>query len=364
MAEGSEVIRFAIFAIALVLAAPTGAQQPALKNAVVKVVSSVTSDSVVLRGSGLAFQHGGKGYVLTSDHVVLHDDDGKEHVVYGDKIPATPCDFVISDYGRGLALLKAVSPARLEDWPRWEDLLWRAPQPGDRVAMMGFPAMAEGGLVRDLAGKVSDAAKPWDALVQVRHMIEVKGGHAEFGMSGGVVASPGDTLFGLLSHQVYSPPNGSPSANTILAIPGALIVDWVSRVLASPGDPASYPIELFQTSEQLRWAHGPAYLTSTLIMGWTDAFGTGRRVMYISRASRPAPGKIFGGETGDLAKIRDFFKKRDDCLLYVLRFQTRSPRFMAAAHVSTMRAFEDASLQAVLHVRCNDGSRDTTADRL
>jgi hypothetical protein len=369
MAEGSEVMRLLASALFIVAFHGIGlaAYAAPLKHAVVKVVSSIPGDSIALRGSGLAFRYDGAGYVLTSDHVVLHDNNGKEHVVYGDKIASTPCEFVTADFGRGVALLKSTTTAGLDTWPRWEDLAWAEAKLDAPAAMMGYPAMADG-LLRDVAGKVSDGAKPWDALVQVRHMIEVKGGHAEFGMSGGIVASPlNDAIYGLLSHQVYAPPGGG-AQNTILVIPGSVLQDWVKRFFAGkPGDPSSYPVQLYQTTELLRWTHGPAFLSGYLSFGWTDAFGTGRRVIYISSASRPAPGSIFGGETGDLAKVQAFMRKREDCLLYIMGFRSRGAG--GSGYVSTpvgvLRSLEDPKREAIFRVRCNEGAmRDVPASEL
>lgn len=372
---------FVAFILALLPAVSAAAAGTSLQAATVKVFSGTFDESVVFRGSGLGFRHGGRSYVVTSDHVILHDVDERgrnRHRVLTSSGAELECEFIMADYGRGLGLLRvnaADEAALTAPWPEFAEIKPVEVARAARVAMMGYPAMATG-LVRDTSGAVSDPHLSSELFIQVEHLVEIRNGHAEFGMSGGVVAAldadpdgGAGGFVGTISHQIYSEGSVAVSArasqNTILAIPASQVLAWLASYFADPNHP---PTRLFQTTEQVLWKEGASFTSGALEFDWLDALGTGRNILEIGRLSHPYT-TLYGDSGTALARFEAFSQQNDDCGILILAFRrpgvvdwgsARSPGSL----VAQMRMLANTEWEPVAKLWCNgsDKAKDDLAD--
>lgn len=315
-----------------------------------------TDGSATLRGSGLAFESKGRSYVLTSDHVVLHDNDRRRHVIHFDRGVAIECEYLVSDFGRGLALLQVIGPYDAAMTEELTLISASTPTTSTRVAVMGYPAMSAG-LVRDARGLVSNPSLATNTLVQTREIIEISGAHGEFGMSGGVVATLDEKFVGILSHQVYSETPNSIS-NKILVIPGVTALAWAKSVLDAPADLA--PIQFAQFTSQLLWKSSLTLSSRHLMFLWHDPFGTGRNLFSLNDLTQSGSPEIVGGETGPLASLEAKLQA-SSCNGYLMGFRERKPFGPSVSTprdpIGTLRLLDDPALEPVVQLFCNE-SRD------
>jgi hypothetical protein len=337
-------------AVALIASSNALALSP-LKAATVKITSATTDQTTVYHGSGLIFQQGGIGYVVTSDHVVLHSNVRTSHTISNDSGTIGPCDFVIADFGRGLALLKAQATVNIALWPQFSSLKPSQASTGQNAVMMGFPALARN-LIRDASGKISNLFKPEDVLVQIPKMVEVQNGHAEFGMSGGVVADLQDGLVGLLSDQEYSDASGAP-VNTILAVPASEVLAWLSGYLQSH----SLPSMVQSTYQQIDHTD-LQFSTGSFAFTYLDAFNDGGKEFNLYLLSSPVSG-VYTDKTDFLASYAADLQKRSiPCpLLYLFGFRPRGEvggGTVLAGTVDILRKLNDPTLEPLTKLECDD----------
>ena len=126
----------------------------------------------------------GKAYVLTSDHVVLHDDDGFCHSVWNPTLGKQKAHYLASDWGIGLALLAVPDVKPGPGWADVRNLLAQLTKKADSVIVTGFPYDADG-LVQDAKGAIRDPGDPRPIFALDDTLISIEGAHGEFGMSGG-----------------------------------------------------------------------------------------------------------------------------------------------------------------------------------
>lgn len=245
-----KTIALALVSLAFAASAPRAAAAPVAP--VVKVQSERCASPIgTFNGSGLLFKRGGKGYVLTSEHVVLHDTTGICHriLVAGRRVPMK---LLRVDFAVGLAVLETS-----EDFgtaPDYSDLTWKNGEAGEQVVTLGFPAQVPT-LRMDPASRVADAASQRHLFPGLPTATEISG-LGEFGMSGGpVLGQPGadgyDRVVGVLSHQYIQLVSGGSSVvrnidgstgtvERLLLIPADVAKDFVEGAFAGSPEPALF----------------------------------------------------------------------------------------------------------------------------
>lgn len=324
-----------------------------LQTATVKIISAARDGSLELRGSGLAFAHSGHAYVLTSDHVVLHDNFNRKHVVQFENGATATCDFVVSDFGRGLALLEITGPFDPAVVTELTSIVGAAPAAADRVIVMGYPAMSNG-LVRDPRGAISNPRAPSMTLVQTKEMIEIVGAHGEFGMSGGVVTSTDDRFIGVLSHQIYSETPDRIS-NKILVVPSDVALPWAKAAIEAPR--GQEPIQFGQSTSQQMWKDSLTMGTRHLAFWWGDFFGTGREIGSIRYVTPEISAELPGGTMSSLLPIEEDLQA-SHCNAYLMGFRQREPFGASVAMprepIGQLRLFLDTKLEPFVQLWCNE----------
>jgi hypothetical protein len=239
--------------VVLLAASDAPADVSAYPSWVVKITSSSCDQRRVFRGSGLLLRHGGKGYVLTSDHVILHGNTGYCHGVWSPLFSRQHrARYLVADWGSGLGLLELESDAPVgQDWPEISDLARSLPAAWQSAAVTGYPA-GSNELVDNRTAKLDPAPSRQDFFVQVPEVLHLNNGQGEFGMSGGPVftevkeTSGGHTVVaGILSHQKLETEDGE-IKNQIYAIPAPHARAWLERYFA---DPEHFELTFFQTPE-------------------------------------------------------------------------------------------------------------------
>jgi S1-C subfamily serine protease len=336
----------------MALRLPAAAAAP-LVDGVVKITSTSIADGTIYRGSGLALKYKSDVYVLTSDHVVLHGLKGIEQVISGDALSAPlQAAYLISDFGRGLALLKVQSPPASWQLNSIDEIQFSQNKIGDASYLMGYPGLSDS-MIRDGRGRIKDLARPMQALVFLPTMIEIEKGHGEFGMSGGAVANASDQFIGVLSHQIYTESSDSID-NVILVIPGEFAIKWAMAFLTNPLAP---PVEIVQTIADQNWGRGVAATTGAIQIEMIDAFGNGTEELSMTDTSDKAP-QILLGPNGDFKKYETLLNTQP-CVVYTLFFRKRDEPFSNYANpkgmVEILRTFLDPKAEAVNYAWCNGG---------
>jgi hypothetical protein len=139
-------VRLLLFLFLLSSGAPAIAKtidDSAMARASVKITSRRCDGGAEYRGSGLVFESARRYFVLTSDHVVLHQDEGYCHRLFSPGLGARRLHLRGADWGSGLALLElAEGPPPPKPLTRAE-LAPAAPVAGEKVAVLGFPFDAD-----------------------------------------------------------------------------------------------------------------------------------------------------------------------------------------------------------------------------
>lgn len=196
-----------------------------LSDFAVKVQSGDCKDPNPYHGSGLLLSYQGKAFVLTSDHVVLHNYQSQTcHQIFNEQLGIHKASYDTAEWGNGLALMEVRDLLPTSDWPTLESLKPLEAKIKEQATVMGFPADSES-LVVDTRGKISEIEVELPFFAMVPKLIEVQGAHGEFGMSGGVVLS-GERYLGLLSHQRVMG-----SDNRLFVIPAAVVYEWLRKTL-------------------------------------------------------------------------------------------------------------------------------------
>ncbi len=318
-----------------------------------KIISQFRDESLTLRGSGLGFCFLGQAYVVTSDHVLLHGDANAVQIVMLLQQKFT-AHYLVSDYGHGLGLLALTSADSVcVSWPALETMALAKFEKNQAVAMLGYPAMSDS-LIRDLSGRVSDPSVDRGVFVEQTQLIEIAGGHAEFGMSGGVVTNTEGKFAGLLSHQIYSE-TGSAIQNTILAIPAADVVAWLKGYFSDPdGSRGTTPVTLIQSTPQLISTIGPSASSGNLFFSFLDAFSNGHFELILT-TSEGSLSRLYADPPGDLAL---YSASKKDCVFYIVRFRKRGIVGSGGASVTnfkdSLRMLTRTDLEPVTLLSCND----------
>lgn len=275
------------------------------RDQVVKVFSKYNSTE--FRGSGVLFHHHRVPYVLTSDHVVLHEARSINRAL-DEKGKVLNCQFVAADYGRGLALLRVMDAMDVDKLNAWQDWRVAAPRVGDATVMMGYPHQSAS-MVSSTRGTIADASRKTDLLIQVPHMTLIENGHGEFGMSGGLAKTPANELLGLVSHQIYS--EIGRIQNDILLIPGSEIYNWLQNYFATSGANIELTQSIYQQLSSL-----PFFSTGHLTLTTYDNGRLGVREIHIFFASERLA-SLYGGNLGALQPVEDHLIANPDCILVV-----------------------------------------------
>lgn len=203
-----------------------------VEDSIVKTRSSRCEGGTTFQGSGTLFWHESKAYVLTSDHVVLHSNQGFCHWIFipklGKEIKAT---FLVSEWGNGLALLSVGELTDSSIGLAFNELAPQTLKAGRRVSSFGFPVGTEE-LSKDTTGIMENPSLEKPFYVLFKNLVHITGANAEFGMSGGASFTQDSSHFvGVLSHQKLDPLS---TANELFVIPAEIAHEWVGRYLKSP----------------------------------------------------------------------------------------------------------------------------------
>ncbi|MBK7889321.1 MAG: trypsin-like peptidase domain-containing protein [Bdellovibrionales bacterium] len=311
---------------------------------VVKVVSRQSATPTFLQGSGLGFVHGGEAFVLTSDHVVLHENKGIVHRVFDAKSGWLDAEYVVSDFGHGLALLKIKNPQLAQNWKDWSALVVAEAKKGDSTIVYGYPASSNT-LIRSGDGVVSDAAMSDGILIAVKSLVEVAGAHGEFGMSGGPVTDQTGQYLGTLSHQKYKEGPGE-ILNDLVFIPASVTIAWVNRFLK---DPTQFTVDLVQSLHSQLWQNWLTFDTGSLFVSLSNYYGTGRNYMHLSPTESQST-ELYSEDAGGLKQIEEL-EIKTDCSVLVGAFRSKgdwADRGSFSNHpIEFFRMFSDQKLEPV-----------------
>lgn len=321
---------------------------------VVKVISNHTVANQVFNGSGLPLEFNGNFYVLTSDHVVFHSNNNVHLQILTETGDNLDCLYIASDFASGLALLQIKNPQTNLPWPKLQDLKESLPALNQNIILTGFPAKANGSL-RDIDGKLS-AVKNSDLFVSHLQILEVSGGHAEFGMSGGPAYDIDGSFVGILSHQVYSEDPGHIN-NSILIIPAKDSLRWLKTQLT---DASLQTITLVQTVNHQLWKNSIMFSTGSLNFTFYDSYSSGIKNFYIT-PSNPSTAKVFGEINGDLEKYQNHLLSYRKCSLLIMGFRQRdsihSGIYASNNLVEMLRSFNSTKLEPVTDLSCPGGAQ-------
>lgn len=179
----------------------------AFERSVVKLISFNEPQSRKFVGSGLAISEGGDwATVLTSDHVVFHSNSvGFSHRLLSEAGVSVPAEYVVSDSGHGLALLRVkaqdLATAGIQPLARSQWIAAPPMQSGDEALFVGFPAASQS-LFSVPANFLQQAPGP-TFLPEDDGMLEFSG-YAEFGMSGGPAFHANGECVGVLTYRAPS----------------------------------------------------------------------------------------------------------------------------------------------------------------
>lgn len=316
-------------------------------NHIVKVYAKYASTE--FRGSGILFRHGAEAFVLTSDHVTLHEQ-ASVHRAVNEKGEVYTADFAAADYGRGLAILKVTSSfdsSKVVDWKTWQAAKLTI---GSPVEMMGFPHQSLS-LVRSARGTVANAELPSTLVVQIRNLVLIENGHAEFGMSGGITRTPNGELVGLISHQIYS--QIGRIQNDILHIPGSEILTWMGHFFATNGENIELTQSMYQQLYKL-----PMFSTGNLLLTYHDTgVRRGREVQIVSGSQKLS--SLYGGANCPLKPVEDYMSKNDECVLSVTHLKNKISGSVHSVGGLTdfIRLLEDPAFEVQGKVSCMSKER-------
>lgn len=320
-----------------------------LSSAVVKIQSQSADRSQTLQGSGLLVRFGQAVYVLTSDHVILHDNDGSFHQVSNSDLSAQKCDYLFSDYGKGLALLRLVNPPANTPAVALADLTDATARGGDSI-LIGAPSGSDDVLV-EAGGKWTDSPGS-NIFLQVPTMIQVQGSQAEFGMSGGLLTDSQGHALGVLSHQTLAD-NQQKIRNTIDVIPASTVLPWLREAIANPANP---PIQWTQATSEMFWKENPLFDSEDLTFGYLVIDQTQQPILYIALGA--VSGTRAASQTPFMAQVRQSLRdpKYEDCLWYVRGFKNASGQFASASSglFATLRRLSSAEWTPQAVMSCQE----------
>jgi hypothetical protein len=227
-----------------------GAELSKWEKSVVKVTSSPCHlGRPLFEGSGILFVFQKHYYVVTSEHVLIHDSSSQTCLnVSSSELVESSGQLVRADYYAGMALIELKATDRLATLALdWTDIQGdSAVEPG--LTAIGFPAGSDQ-LQTLNQGQLVTSQGHRAFIPGVKNFIEANLLPVEFGMSGGLLISGTEGHFaGMISHQFLKrDPGHSTAVGTVdeeesirngdlaIAIPAAEIKTWIESVLSGVG---------------------------------------------------------------------------------------------------------------------------------
>jgi hypothetical protein len=217
-------------------------------SASVKIVSSpCLLGAPRFEGSGLLFRFNERFYVVTSEHVLIHDLSPKNCIsVQNRQIGSLPGKLIRADYYKGLALLSVNASSDIREFAaEWKEL--RPPSvPAAVLTALGYPSGSKELQILTRGNLLNDESHR--ALIPgVHRFVEASSLPVEFGMSGGVLLTGTRLDFaGILSHQYLKRDLGQTTSvgsisrqagvregDLAIAIPSSEVMDWLQESLSS-----------------------------------------------------------------------------------------------------------------------------------
>jgi hypothetical protein len=224
-----------------------GADLSKWERAVVKVSSSPCHlEKPLFEGSGILFIWKEHYYVVTSEHILIHDPSSQTCLNVGSsELKESSGQLIRADYYSGMALIELKATDRLATLALdWKEIQSASPVETGLTAI-GFPAGSNQLQVLN-QGQLVTSQGHRAFIPGVKDFIEANLLPVEFGMSGGLLISGTKTHFtGMISHQFLKrDPGHLTSVGTVdeeeslrngdlaIAIPAAEIKSWIESVLS------------------------------------------------------------------------------------------------------------------------------------
>jgi hypothetical protein len=214
-------------------------------NAVVKVRSyPCLTKRPMFQGSGVLVEVEGEIKVITSEHILIHEDSSRICFdIQNDKISTLKAKIQNISYLKGLALLSVKASQNVTKYSVPLSNLDSSHGLNDGpLSALGYPATSPKLQILN-SGKLISNDSPRSFLPEVSHMIEASGLAVEYGMSGGVLLSQTGhkeySFMGILSHQYLKRSEGSTTQissgsftaqDIALSIPSEVVSDWVESL--------------------------------------------------------------------------------------------------------------------------------------
>ena len=223
------------------------------EKSIVKLTSSPCQlGRPLFEGSGILFVYQNRFFVVTSEHVLIHDTTPQNCLNASNRfLKPVPGKIIRTDYFAGLALLEFKASEDLKSLAlNWGDLKSSEGSDAQLIAM-GVPAGAEQLQILNQGQLVTSQGRR--ALIPgVKIFIEANMLPVEFGMSGGLLLQGDPARFaGIISHQFLKrDPGHSTSVGTVgedsgirsgdlaIAIPALEVRSWLIETLALKPDQA------------------------------------------------------------------------------------------------------------------------------
>jgi len=286
--------------LCLIFSLPFLLQAAPFADSIVKIKSYYKSSSFPPRiGSGMVIQWQDHKYILTSEHVIYHSNKSFIHELMDSSGHRHFITYLVSDAGRGLALLQLqTEEANLVAF-NLDSKNDSPPFLQENITMIGYPVDSDAALINK-KGKLNNLKFPSELFVETLELMEVKGGYAEFGMSGGAAFSRQGEYRGLLSHQIIN----DKSENIILLISAAQVRQWLESILAVSGILKSpSPIDLFQDPAQ-QVSDFNSYRTAHLYFSFSEPYGAGTLLALVVVPSKnQSTEKFYGGDRGPFVNL-------------------------------------------------------------
>ena len=243
-------MKFLFSLISLFLTMTVGASNDPFSwnHSIVKVRSyPCLSKRPVFEGSGILVSYRNDTFVVTSEHVLIHDEGPRFcHEVTSEKLGVVKSKLIAVSFTKGLGLLQV--PSLKHSLAINSEELNTSIELNQSYSALGFPA--GGKKLQTLKnGKLITSQSERYFIPLVRDMLELSGLPVEYGMSGGVLIDGNNLFAGILSHQVLRRNPGEMSrvgvvdslqptrfGDLTLAIPAAEVYQWLDSTLSGHGE--------------------------------------------------------------------------------------------------------------------------------
>lgn len=220
-------MKAALLTFLLVSQSLWGADAKQVRSSMVKIISTLQSTSKELKGSGLLINRDGKRYVITSDHVAGHVNEGfashKAHVAAtGEDLKLK---FLGAEWGMGLALLEVLADKNPNAAIPFHELAGESGlKAGDRANLFGYP-FESNDLTEESFAKTLDLGSEIPFYLFSPKLVEFEATVGEFGMSGGAAFTKDNRFVGTLAYQrIFE----GRLENRVYAIPREKVVEWLN----------------------------------------------------------------------------------------------------------------------------------------